>query len=170
MGVLYERGVTTMGRRALAAFVSSTAPVRWWHVNQTTTADGDKIGETSDGGPSVVMLSGGSSRIHRTSHQDLGAAYIIVDARQLHGVGFEALADYLAMVSLAQLDPNGDTSAYPTILNLFRGADAQARPGAMTDWDIAYLHGLYDATRDARNAQTQESEIQHSMTGDVTHH
>src|SRR5262249_11404471 len=142
-----------------------TAPVRWWHVNHTTMRDGQVVTETSDGSPPENVLSGGASLIHRSSHQDFGVAYIIVDARQLQGVSFEALADYLAMVTLAQLSPTADTSGFSTILNLFTARD-QGRPipAAMTDWDVAYLHGLYGATQDARNAQTQEGEITHSMT------
>lgn len=68
------------------------------------------------------------------------------------------------MVTLAQLSPNANTAGFETILNLFT-AQAQGRPmpAAMTDWDVAYLHGLYGATQDARNAQTQEGEIAHSM-------
>ena len=164
MGVLYQRGRTSLGRTALTAFVHSTAPVRWWHVNHTATQDGDPIGETSDGGPAIQELSGGATRIHRSTHQMFGAAYVIVDARQLQGVSFEALADYLAMVTLAQLSSDADTSGFPTILNLFAArAQGHTMPTAMTDWDVAYLHGLYGATQDARNAQTQEGEITRSM-------
>src|SRR5262249_51762250 len=109
----------------------------------------------------------GSTRINSASHQNFGLAFIIVDARKLHGASFEALADYIAMVTLAQLDPRADIAQYPTILNLF--ANREPAPAAMTDWDVAYLQGLYGATRDARNAQQQEGEIAHSMAGALQH-
>jgi hypothetical protein len=75
------------------------------------------------------------------------------------------------MVTLAQLDPRADTSTYPTILNLFSSpAPGAQRPTAMTDWDVAYLHGLYDATRDARNSNQQEAEIATTMARDMSVH
>jgi hypothetical protein len=179
LGYYQQRGHGTLGRRALLQdFVNSIAPVRWWHVSRTITRDGDVIDEPADGrdaqgmgdptrGAPVVTLGSGSTRISRTTHQDFGVAFIIVDARKLHGVGFEALADYIAMVTLAQLDPRADVSTYPTILNLFAHRDPT--PAAMTDWDAAYLQGLYGATQDARNAQQQEGQIAHSMANTLQH-
>ena len=116
-----------------------------------------------------MQLAGNLSRLSRTTRQDFAAAFIIVDARALSGIGFnwEGLADYLAMVTLAQLDPAADTSSYPTILNMF--TPARGTPvRAMTDWDVAYLHGLYDATREARSANQQEGEIARSVGRTLT--
>lgn len=184
LGYYQQRGHGTLGRRALMQdFVNSIAPVRWWHVSRTITRDGDVIGDTADGrgataslkdpdravtsgGAPIVLLGSGSTRISRTTHQNFGVAFIIVDARKLHDVGFEALADYLAMVTLAQLDPRADVSQFPTILNVFAH---HGDPGAMTEWDVAYLRGLYGATQDARSAQQQEGEIAHSMVGALGH-
>ena len=177
LGYYMQRGHGTLGRRALLQdFVNSMAPVRWWHVSRTITSDGDVIDEPLDGreaqgmayegmgdptkGAPVVQITSGHSRLRASTHQSFGVAFVIVDARKLHGVSFEALADYIAMVTLAQLDPRADVSSYPTILNTFA---QHGTPAAMTDWDVAYLHGLYGATQDARNAQSQEAEITHSI-------
>jgi hypothetical protein len=86
-----------------------------------------------------------------------------VDARRLNGATVSAVADYVAFVSLAQVDPNVSTSELPSILNLFNTPDASDRPTSMTDWDIAYLDGLYHATRTAHNARQQENEIVRRM-------
>lgn len=172
LGVIAETGRASMGRRALAAFVNSDAPVRWWHVNQAVSRDGEPIHveqRRPDTFP-VVAISGGNTRLARTTHQDTARVFVIVDAQQLQGVSFEALADYLAMVSLAQLSPDADMSSIDTILNMFSARTTGApAPAAMTDWDIAYLRGLYDTTRDARNAEQQESEIAHSMASSLQH-
>ena len=39
-------------------------------------------------------------------------------------VSAEQLADYVAMVTLAQIDPDADTRGYASILNLFQTPDA----------------------------------------------
>ena len=157
-------GVTTLGRGPLEEFSTSTAPVRWWHVNQTVSADGQELG--SDGPGSQVLRGGGiqPSHLRRNTRQDFLRVLIIVDARQAQGVQFQALADYLAMVSLAQLDPAGQTTGTPTILNLFAERDSGgSMPAAMTQWDEAYLEGLYTARRTAPRAIWQQRDISRTM-------
>lgn len=157
-------GVSTMGRGPLEEFSASTAPVRWWHVNQTVSADGQQL--ASDG-PSTQVIRGGEppSHLRRRTRQDFLRILIIVDARQAQGVQFQALADYLAMVSLAQLDPDGETAGVPTILNLFAERDAAgaATTTSMTEWDEAYLEGLYTARRTAPRAIWQQRDISRRM-------
>ena len=70
-------------------------------------------------------------------------------------------------IALAQLNPDADVSAFPTILNLYR-AGAQPAPAAMTEWDRAFLHSLYRARRDAA-ARQQRSEIARRMAEQITH-
>lgn len=155
-------GLSTLGRGPLEEFSSSTAPVRWWHVNQTVSADGQQLG--SDGTGTQVLRGVQPSRAHRATRQDFLRVLIIVDARQAQGVQFQALADYLAMVSLAQLDPAGETTGTPTILNLFNGNEPGAvTPSAMTEWDLAYLEGLYTARRTAPRAIWQQRDISRRM-------
>ena len=60
------------------------------------------------------------------------------------------------MVTLAQIDPEADTSRYASILNVFDDPDASA---GLTDWDQAYLMGLYDAERTRKNARAGRTEI-----------
>lgn len=106
---------------------------------------------------------GGASAQHGT-RQDFNRAIIIVDGRHAAGVPLAALADYVAMVALAQIDPNADTSGFPSILNLFAARASGALPPAgMTAWDISYLDGLYHASRTAPNSQQQVREISRRM-------
>ena len=153
----------TQGRDALARFVASDAPVRWWHVAQTVS----RTGVVLDGDVDVVRSDG--SRLHTATRQDFNRAMIVVDARQADGTPFEALADYLAMVSLAQLDADADTSATPSILNLFADRAAGRPPTMhMTDWDLAYLEGLYAAPRNATSMGSQERAISRRMEDELT--
>jgi hypothetical protein len=50
------------------------------------------------------------------------------------------LADYLAVVSLAQIDPKTDPRQFDSILNLFSNP---APCSGLTDWDLKYLQALY---------------------------
>lgn len=154
-----ENGINTLGRGPLQEFTTSTAPVRWWHVNQTVSGDGQSMAGNSSGSM-VMRTSQAPSRVRRQTRQDFLRVLIIVDARQANGVTFQALSDYLAMVSLAQLDPEGETTGVPTILNLFAERDAGGSiPQAMTQWDEAYLDGLYNARRTAPTDLWQRREI-----------
>ncbi len=167
-GYYSTRGVRTQGRDALNAFVTSDAPVRWWHVSKTVTDHGMEVGDDATGDAPTVAVSG-ASRISRNTRLDFGAVFIVVDATRLDGLSFAGLADYLAMASLAQLAPQTDTSAFPTVLNLFAGpVEGATSPAMMTPWDMAYLRGLYGTTRVAANAGAQQNDIATSMNRTLT--
>jgi hypothetical protein len=175
LGYFDNPGAATRGRDALrATFLNSDAPVRWWHVSNAASATGQQIERRSImpcRGSDVLDLMhcypanamGGVSRLRATTRQDFGGAFIIVDANRLSEIGFDfnALADYLAMVSLAQLDPAADVSSYPSVLNLWRADDEAAH--VLTDWDLAYLRGLYSSTREAASVRRHESDIARDM-------
>lgn len=161
----------TMGREALDDFVETRRPVRWWHVSQTVGADGQTLSDgearqASGGGfaGAQVLRGPDAGRLRRTTRQDLSRVVIIVDASLSAGVQMDALADYVAMAALAQISHDADTRQVATILNLFtdreRGA---APPTGLTDWDMAYLRGLYEAPRASRSSRAQEGSIARSM-------
>ena len=167
VGYNAHEGAVTQGHEALTRFVESDQPVRWWHVSQTVSANGQVLGESQtqmsrSGGfrGAQVVRQSDSGRLRGSTRQDFNRVIIIVDANRAAGKQFSALADYVAMAALAQLEPGADTSRYATVLNLFAPDNATS---AMTEWDIAYLHGLYDAPRAARNARQQEGAISRTM-------
>jgi hypothetical protein len=65
------------------------------------------------------------------------------------------LADYVALVGLADVRLDADPSAAPSILELFAG-HATAPPG-LTPWDRALLYSLY-TTRQTDREQVQNME------------
>lgn len=157
-----QRGQVSQGRDGLREFIASDAPVRWWHVASVTSNDGVRVGDTHTGEASAVVVDG-ASRIHRPTRVDFGGAFIVVDANRISGLPLGALADYLAMVGLAQLTPETDTAAYPSILNIFNGvAGGPPAHVTLTDWDMSYLRGLYAAKRDL-TADSQRGDIVNSM-------
>lgn len=164
----------TEGRDALEAFANTSRTVRWWHISSTHTADGQELGDVQSnigaGGQIrtqvVRTTSMGFGRLQRTTRQDFSRVVIIVDAQRAAGMQFDTLADFVAMVALAQVDPDADTSGVPTILNLFAD-DVETHPTAMTDWDLAYLDGLYNAQRNSRSSSAQEDAIADRMRDQV---
>ena len=97
-----------------------------------------------------------ASRLSTQIVDQLFRTVVILDVDQVSGVSAAQLADYVAMVTLAQIDPDAETGGYASILNLFGTGDAA--PG-LTEWDRAYLTGLYDAERTRRNLRAGRLEI-----------
>lgn len=164
----YESGISTLGQEAFDRFLNSERPVRWWHVTRTMSADGEAIsnenvisGSMGFTGASTVRSNG--TMLRATTRQDFSRVVIIVDGRSAGAVQLAALADYVALVALAQIDPDVEGSIYPTVLNLFNG-DGRASTG-LTQWDLAYLDGLYKSSRDAPSTTAQRAEIARRMAG-----
>ncbi len=176
----HEENIATLGQEALTSFVQTTRPVRWWHVVQTRGADGDRLGSDSgrsaapppprpeetqalpDGFRGVQAVRSQGSRTRSVERQDFNRVVIIVDGTQIAGIPVESLADYIAMVTLAQIDPQAQTGDYPTILNLFSGNPDNVS-FVMTNWDQAYLSGLYGSERNSASVTQQVRDISRRM-------
>lgn len=134
----------------LERFQTTDRPVRWWHVSIPTVADTGQVAVRLPGyGPPLINVLGG--RLRTEIQNDLRRAFIVVDVERSTGVTFQQLSDYVAMVALAQIDPDADTSSFPTVLNLFDGAAT----AELTDWDLSYLKALYDAELNQANPNAQ---------------
>ena len=149
------------GASALARFQSSSAPVRWWHLSLPVTETGD-IAVRLPGG-SAPFVRQDSSRLTTRLRNDLRRAYVIVELEDMEGVTFQQLGDYIGMVTMAQIDPEAETAAYDTILNLF---DAPGSVSGLTEWDRSYLSALYDAELNRRSPNHQGGEVAGLMLRD----
>ena len=136
----------TTGRpSALRRFVSSDAAVRWWHVSipmhfDIYTQETQSAVRLPGRPPPRLQVYARSQHASRI-RDDLVKVMVLVDVDRLESVTIDQLCDYLLMVAYAQIDPEGDTATYETILNLF---DDPSVPG-LTDWDRSYLTALYEA-------------------------
>ena len=135
------------GRGALEEFRTAERPVRWWHVSLPVNADtgqravrlaGDVDAFGNPTAPTIGVFA--ASRLSTQIRDDLKKAMIIVDVDGLGAVNLPQLADYLALVALAQIDPDADTAGFDTILNVF---DDPAGVDGLTEWDVSYLTSLY---------------------------
>jgi hypothetical protein len=125
-----HRGIAGMVR-----FAATDQAVRWWHISMPVSANSGAQALTGS-----VAVSG-PSRIHSGIVDELRRVYIIVDSTKLTGTTWEQLGDYLAVVSLAQVDLETNPETFDSILNLFTNPKAYS---GLTDWDRTYVRGLYD--------------------------
>lgn len=139
---------TDAGARAFRAFRTDDRPVRWWQISFPVDSETGRRavrlpGDVGDSGqPTAPIISVFSaSRLNSQIRDDMMRVVIIIDVDRVQGVSAVQLADYVAFVSLAQVDPEADTSGYETILNLFNGGEGA--PEGLTGWDHSYLQALY---------------------------
>lgn len=140
------------GNVALETFVSSERPIRWWHTSLPVDADTGRraIRMPGDfdsfGNPASPIIRVLPSRLNSQIRDDLTKVMVIVDIDGVQDVGSRRLADYLAVVSLAQIDPEGRIGGHDSVLAIFD--NPAAAPDGLTDWDRSYLESLYDVLDD----------------------
>ena len=146
----FRRGVGGLdrGNPALRDFRSADRPVRWWHVSTPTDSETGRRAvrlpgdvDPTTGQPNApVVATFAASRLNSQIRDDMSKVMIIVDVDRLGETNLVQLADYLAFISMVQVDPDGETASYDTILNLF---DAPMSVDGLTEWDASYLESLY---------------------------
>lgn len=178
-----QGGGIDRGGAALRAFQAGERPVRWWSlsvpINSETGQRAVRVpGERSSGrvdqrvadilgcrrtasdcvgaGVPVVQSHGGASRLNSQIVDQLYKSIVIVDIDAVSGLNAGQLGDYLAMVTLAQVDLEADTSPFDTVLNLF---DDPSGVSGLTEWDWSYLSALYASTSRRRSAGAQATAV-----------
>ena len=153
------------GESAFQAFRNSDAPVRWWTVSAPVDANTGEVatripGEcrnactnATDMAPIVNVTA---SRLTTQIVDRILRTVVVLDVDKVADISAQQLADYVAMVVLAQIDPEADTRNYASVLNVF---EAPETADGLTQWDVAYLDGLYDAERRLRNRRAANREI-----------
>lgn len=163
--------VSAPRRRAL---LRGSAPVNWWYRTELRSKDGAPAGGdppvwasgNSEHGGTVIsadsdasMLTQYNSSIISTQGiRALKTATVIIDIDRARGVSLDAVADYAALVSLAEIG-SADSPPPQSILNLF---DDKAATNELTPWDTAFLRALYRLPLD-RAARQQRGFIVREM-------
>jgi hypothetical protein len=163
--------MTRNGLGGINAFIGSPRPVRVWYNSDFLSAEGlpampgtmvGMLGTSADTSTLPMNQVHSASRLRHAAVPGLSSVIVVVDNKRLAGLNFGQLADYVAMLSLAQVRLDADTGTTPTILSLFRGAEN--RPTALSPWDEAFLASLYH-TQQA--SVTQLSSMEHTMLDSV---
>jgi hypothetical protein len=168
----------TASRATLESFANTPRAIRWWHVSDAGAgglldrpgaardlqSSGGSVAQEAAGnegtsgvegadnlqGVTGVRVSG--SRARTVARNNLSYALVVVDARRVASVPASAWMDYVALVSLAQIDPHAQPDGYDTVLNVFEAP--QSTQTGLTAWDDAFLHALYRARDTTANRQT----------------
>jgi len=151
---------TCNGMGYVREFLHSRQPVRVFY-NAKFSSDGSQRDASAleldalhiDPSDECIASGAAGTRLSYGAIQELTSVIIVVDSRQTPNRNLGQLADYVAMVGLAQIRAKADTGTAPSILHLFREADPL--PQGLSPWDAAFLHSLY--------ATTQSSVLEVSM-------
>jgi hypothetical protein len=142
---------------------SVTHPVQAWYTTQTVDLHGqphvdDKLNNqggflmVGSFGPKYGNAYFPEGHVEHVSGSHLGDSIsselyhviIIVDLPKVNGHTIGALADHVAMLSLAQTQAFGTCQPVTSIANLVSTpCDAALKTNQITANDLAYLHGLY---------------------------
>jgi hypothetical protein len=148
-------------------FLDTPRPIRVWYNADTQGADGNFVTGLLDATSTRahpfnnefvvnVRPSFLGSRITVSATRNIYSVIVVVDSNKVGGLDLGALADYIGVVGLAQINLDKQLGDAPTILKLFT-APEDARPTAMTAWDKALLHALY-STGQTERMQTSQME------------
>lgn len=157
----------------------SKAPIRWFYTT-AAMVNGTKAGLQLTTGSANPLTEGdlppanrgslrytSSSLIQTNIAVNLTSTVVVVDVNAASGSLLDSVAAYAAMVSLAQIQLDGDYAAYPSILAMYRNGKAlDEAPRDLTEWDYAYLRGLYTMPSN-REARVQRPKILGAMVEDL---
>lgn len=133
-----------------AYLYDGTAPIRWWHATQARTRDGmrdngnDVPPSVTLNGPGGVPLGGDVHLQYRSSLastqmiRTLRVATVIVDVDRAEGKSLDSVADFVALVGLAEIRPS-DPPPPASVLSLF----VPEGPNELTALDRSFLTTLY---------------------------
>jgi hypothetical protein len=151
-------------------FIKTPRPVRVWYKTAMFTPEGESLGDTdrtdiAERAYGIPRVSPDTSYARISAIWGMARVLVVVDQGRLQGVSRGQFADYVGMVSLAQIRPSAKLGDAPTILKLFDGAP-QAAPDGMSEWDQAFLKSVYATESTSKG---QRGAIQHGIMRDMTH-
>jgi hypothetical protein len=91
---------------------------------------------------------------------------ITADPTKLSDYEVGALADYIAMLALTQLNSLDVCQELPSIINLL-ASGCPGAPNAISDSDLGYLRGLYSMSADG-NLRMQQDGIAYRLKSDLS--
>jgi hypothetical protein len=83
------------------------------------------------------------SRLRIDDLRVIGSTLVVADRRRIAGLNIGAVADYMALVGLADVDLAADYSSAESILSLFSAPEKGQSLTQLSAWDAAFLKALY---------------------------
>jgi hypothetical protein len=158
---------TNNGFGRLRRFMRTAYPVRCWYNVQFQNGEsgplspeflvaGAAVSSSRLEVPTSDVRDG--TRLQYSAVQGLASVIMVVDANRTRDLNMGQLADYVAMLGLAQIRLDADLADTPTILRVFQ--ETKNPPQGLSSWDQAFLYSLYNTSR---ASVMQESIITDSM-------
>ena len=159
------------GLGGVKKFIHSRRPVRVWYNTMPAGPNGTGKGSSDLDAPALGLHLGpqNSACISTSSSSALALSqvYVVVDLRHVDRLDIGQLADYVALVGLAQIQLD-TRPAGPSILTLFH--ERKDPPTGLSDWDRALLYALYDTPQS--RPLVQLAEMKNTMVARImqSHH
>jgi hypothetical protein len=148
---------TANGVGHINSFLHAPHPIRCWYNTEFRSSDGDAVSPDT----LVAGLSGSglemmrvptnkvreATRLRYTAVQSLSSVIIVVDMNRTHDLNVGQLADYVAMLGLAEIRADADLGGAPTILRLFQ--ESKNPPQGLSAWDQTFLYSLYNTKQES---------------------
>jgi hypothetical protein len=147
------------GAGGIHRFIESKDAIRAWY-NACSVVPGGTF--TLRGVPDCDTGMPGS-RLTFDSVRAIYSAIVVVDAQQIGGLNVGQVADYIAMIGLAQIRTAADLGDLPSILRLF-AETGPVRPQGVTSWDRSFLKSLYESES---GSVKQLSQIKNRMQSEL---
>jgi len=154
------------------SFLQRSEAVQAWYNTSSDSASGVPYSTLKAGLRSMSVIQGlptdlqaEGSRLEFSSVRSFSSVIVAVDRDRVRGAKLTALADYIALVGLAEIHPHPDMGTAPTILRLFSGSEPD-KPTELSAWDAAFLRALYGTDQSLR---LQRFEISASMMRAIAH-
>jgi len=153
--VYYLGFAETNAQRDKLAMV--TRPIQAWYATESIDAVGRRRLDNDDWSlqningdivfvPPVYASTGG--RIDNGIRSGFNHILIVIDSTKLAGQKIVPLADYISMLALTQLSSlDACQQLQPSIVNM-QAADCDHGTDGLTEFDLAYLQGLYHMSAD----------------------
>lgn len=147
--------------KRLATF---TRPIQAWHLTATRDFQG---GVHRDFEFQRPMSGQAGSRLTARISSEFVGALVVVDTTRIAGQRIGAVADQVAMLSLARPSPQATCTELPSILDALNDA-CQSSLGvdAITPYDTAYLRSLYSVDPEG-NLDMQQSKMASRIAREV---
>jgi len=156
-----------MSSREVRTLAEGNAPAAAWQVKGLLTADGELAGRATTSDAYIVKSVNTPSRIKAASMPTFTASVVVIDVKSAAGLTVTQLADYAAMRTFADLEPQRMAAVgVPTILAVLGAPDDRALPVTVTHWDVAFLKALY-ATDNSYLAGYQRGDMEQLVKKEV---
>lgn len=135
-------------------------PAFAWQVTEVRGADGRQFSGFQMNGNEVKVNSQFQvGRLNQPIRIDVNAAVVLIDSNAIAGKTAMQLADYASFRLLATTDEISEETAtgLPTILSLFLTPDLA--PPELSEFDLAYLRGLYAMRANAPGTALYDSTV-----------